>query len=250
MDLSDSNPFELTRALSIVIPAFNEEKRLPATLASYCSYLDSCNYDYEILIVDDGSTDNTSRVTEEIAHANPRLHLLQIAKNHGKGYAVMSGVFEARGELVLFCDADGSTPISELPRLLKQLPEHDLAIGSRAINSPETHIETLWYRKFLGRVFNTLVNILILPGIQDTQCGFKLFKREVAKDIFRRLTAERFSFDVELLFIARKLGYSIAEVPINWNNVPGSKVNLVWDSLRMLRDIFRFRLQHLLGQYK
>ena len=176
--------------------------------------------------------------------------MLTYPANRGKGYAVRFGMFNARGRYLLFNDADGASPIPEVERLFAAIEDGaDVAIGSRAMFSRETDVQTVWYRKFLGRVFNAYVNIIILPGIADTQCGFKMFSRKAAKFIFRRQKAERFSFDVELLYLARKAGYVIAEVPINWTNVAGSKVNLVKDSLAMGWDLTKFRLRDFFGGY-
>jgi dolichyl-phosphate beta-glucosyltransferase len=158
---------------------------------------------------------------------------------------VRVGALNSRGKRVLFADADGATPIKETTRLLAALDEgFDVAIGSRAMASNDTKVSTVIYRKLLGRIFNRCVNLFILPGIADTQCGFKVFTREAAQFLFQHQRSDRFSFDVELLFLARKAGFSVKEVPVNWTNIPGSKVNLAFDAALMFRDIFRFRLIH------
>jgi dolichyl-phosphate beta-glucosyltransferase len=211
-------------------------------------YLTTRGQRYEIIVVDDGSSDTTAAVVTEHAGRNPNVRLLSLERNSGKGIAVRTGVLSARGEKVLFADADGSTPIGEVERLESALERGaDIAIGSRAIPSAETHVATVWYRRFLGRLFNGTINCIVLPGLADTQCGFKLFRRSIVPAIFSRQTATGFSFDVEILLIARRLGLRIAEIPVNWTNVPGSKVNLVTDGTKMLRDalIFRWRHRHL-----
>lgn len=248
--LRNSHMAEPSVDISIIIPAFNEESRLPKTLLSVRDYFEARGGSYEVLVVDDGSRDDTSKVVRQFEKLTTNIRLLSYPENHGKGYAVRLGMLSARGRRLLFNDADGSTPIAEIERLERALDAGaHIAIGSRAMFSKDTHIETVWYRKVLGRTFNAFVNMLILPGIADTQCGFKLFVREAAELLFARQRADRFSFDVELLFLARRAGFSIAEVPINWTNVPGSKVNLIRDSLLMFRDILKFRLCDLFGGY-
>ena len=216
--------------ISVVVPAYNEEWRLPPTLVDMIDYFDSGDGTYEIIVVDDGSRDNTVGIVEKFARLRTQIRLIRLPKNYGKGHAVRTGVLNARGERVLFADADGSTPIKEVERLHSAIDDGaDIAFGSRALQSEETSIKTVWYRKLLGRTFNLVVNMFLLPGIKDTQCGFKLMKTPVAKQIFSKMTADGFSFDLELLFLARRLNAEASEVAINWVNVPGSKVNLVVD---------------------
>lgn len=236
---------------SVVIPAYNEENRLPKTLLSVLEYFQVKNAAFEILVVDDGSKDRTAQIVRQFERLSPQVRLLICPRNRGKGYAVRLGAMNARGALILVNDADGATPIEELDRLENAIQAGaQVAIGSRAMFSKETQVQTLWYRKFIGRVFNGMVNFIILPGIADTQCGFKLFIRPVARYIFSQQRADRFSFDVELLFLARKAGCKIAEVPVNWTNVAGSKVNLVRDSAHMLFDVICFRLRDTFGGYQ
>lgn len=237
--------------LSVIIPAFNEEDRLPKTLLSVVEYLESRDPTFEVIVVDDGSSDKTAQVVQKFHHLSEKVRLISYQRNRGKGYAVRFGMINARGGRLLYNDADGATPIEELERLEEAIDAgSEIAIGSRAMFSRETNVKTVWYRKFIGRVFNGFVNFMVLPGIADTQCGFKMFVRPAAQYIFSRQRAERFSFDVELLFLARKAGFRIAEVPINWVNVPGSKVNLVKDSIHMGLDICKFRLRDFFGGYR
>jgi dolichyl-phosphate beta-glucosyltransferase len=231
--------------LSVVIPAFNEERRLPPTLLEAITYLDQRGTAYELIVVDDGSNDRTPQMVQALQRFKPEVRLIRVGKNRGKGAAVRSGMLSARGKLRLFADADGSTPFAELDRLERALSAGaDIAIGSRAKRAEDTRVQTRWYRKFLGQSFNRIVNALIVPGIKDTQCGFKLFNARAADIVFAQQRSDGFSFDVEILYIAQKVGLKIAEIPINWENVPGSKVNLVVDATKMFCDIFRFLRWH------
>ncbi len=236
--------------ISLIFPAYNEELRLPKTIDQTLKYLEKRKLNYEIIIVDDGSKDQTSKIVLDLCKEYPQIRLLSYAVNRGKGYAVKFGVLNSKGKLVLFADADGATPIVELERLEQGIAEgYDIAIGSRALNSNDTKVIAQWHRKLIGRIYNLFVNLFVVPKIKDTQCGFKLFKQAVAREVFSKQKSEQFSFDVEILFIARKAGYKIVEIPVNWKNVPGSKVNLGWDSLLMGRDILKFRLYDIFGAY-
>jgi dolichyl-phosphate beta-glucosyltransferase len=231
--------------ISVVVPAFNEERRLPPTLIDMIDFFDRESLSYEIIVVDDGSKDATSEVVHKFERVRQNVRLIQLPNNYGKGHAVRVGVLNSRGSLILFADADGATPIQEFAKLRAALvPGVDIAIGSRALSSTDTKVSTSVHRKLLGRIFNRCVNAVLLPSITDTQCGFKMFTRPAALFLFKRQRADRFSFDVEILFIAQRAGLSVREIAINWTNIPGSKVNLIVDSLRMLQDIFRFRVRH------
>lgn len=250
LEQEDLSPQQELLDLSVIIPAFNESTRLPTTLLLVVAYLERENLCYEIIVVDDGSSDNTAELVEGFAKLKSQIKLLRLPINKGKGAAVREGMQKASGKRLLFYDADGATPITELPRLQRELDQgSDLAIGSRALYSEETRVKTHLHRKLMGRVFSAIVRLLILPGIADTQCGFKIFTRPVAKYLFTKQTAPGWSFDVELLFLARRAGCQIAEVPINWTNIPGSKVRLISDSFKMLRDVIRFRINYIMKRY-
>lgn len=237
--------------LSVIIPAYNEERRLPATLVSIYDYLTNRGTDFEILVVDDGSLDHTSAVVESFAIDHPRVRLLSYSPNQGKGYAVRAGMLASHGSFLLLDDADGSSPISELTLLEDAIASGaDIAIGSRAKPDPTRVVEALAYRKFIGNTFNFIVQSLLVPGIYDTQCGFKLFKRVIARDIFSVARLDGYAFDVEALFIARLRGYGVSEVAINWTNVAGSKVNVFLDSPRMLTEVLSVWLSSQIGRYR
>lgn len=236
--------------LSIIIPAFNEADRIEATLDRMTTYLDRQAYKSEVLVIVDGSTDQSISRVSRAALWRQYIQLLDNRVNRGKGYAVRRGMLTARGQVLLFCDADLSTPIDQVERLLKALDEgYDVAIGSRGLRESEIKVPQPWWRTLMGRVFNRLVQVLLLKGIQDSQCGFKCFKRDVALAIFPRQRIEQFCFDVEVLWIARKLGYRIAEVPVVWINDPVSKIRPVADAWRMFLDLFRIRLYDWRGAY-
>jgi glycosyltransferase involved in cell wall biosynthesis len=239
-------------SLSIIVPAYNEERRLPATLETLCEYLEGRHFDHsEILVVDDGSSDATAALTREFALHSPLVRLLGNPVNHGKGYAVRQGLLEARYEWILFTDADLSTPIEDLSRLetAVQGSSADGALGSRALNRKliGTH-QPLW-REFSGRFFNLVMRLVTGLPYQDTQCGFKLFRREAARALAARQTLDGFGFDVEILFIARSLGYRIEEVAVRWNNAEGTKVSL-WNGLAAFIDPLRVRWNSLRDRYR
>ena len=246
---NDANP---KPDISIIIPAYNEESRLAKTLDDILQYLAERKERFEVIVVDDGSADKTASVALQYEEKTKGVvRMLTYPANRGKGYAVKFGMTNGQGNLLLYNDADGATPIREIERLENAIAQGaDIAIGSRAAFSRDTSVKTVWYRKFMGRSFNSIVNFLLLPGVMDTQCGFKMFKRHAAAEVFGKQKAERFSFDVELLFLARKAGFTVAEVPVNWTNIPGSKVNLVSDSFAMFCDLLRFRLRDLFGVYR
>jgi len=237
--------------LSVVIPAFNEEPRLRKTVERISDYLGQRTYVSEIIVVDDGSSDGTVRVAEECASARGRVRIVLNGTNRGKGYSVRHGVEEARGDYVLFSDADLSTPIEDLEMLFPKLTAegYDIAIGSRALVESNVRVHQPWYRELMGKIFNKIVRTFTVRGIQDTQCGFKLFKAGIARELFSMQRVERFSFDVEVLFLARKRGYRIAEVPVTWYNSPRSRVSLLGDPFRMFLDVLKIRCYDMKGHY-
>lgn len=240
------------RSLSIVIPAYNEEQRLPATLRSIAAYVETKDLDFvEILAVDDGSRDRTAGVVREAAGSDPRIRLLQNPGNRGKGYAVRHGMREARGEWVLFTDADLSAPIEDLDRLVEAVRREnaDGAIGSRAVDRSLVLKHQSPMRELSGRVFNLAMRVITGLPYRDTQCGFKLFRRDVAQSVAARQRTDGFGFDVEILYIARKHGYKILEVPVRWANVEGTKVSLL-KGLEAFLDPLRVRWNDLRGLYR
>lgn len=243
-------PMTRTLDLSVVIPAFNEELRLERTLRDAEAYLSSRALLYEIVVVDDGSRDGTSGLVVRLSEEFPQIRLIRLPQNRGKGYAVRTGVVNAEGNLVLFADADGATPIEEIERLEAAIANGaDVAIGSRALDDDGVQVAARWYRRLIGRTFHFLVRTLTVRGIADTQCGFKLFTAEAAEALFSRMRMNGFSFDVEVLLLAQRVGYDVHEKPVNWEHQPGSRVNLVVDSLRMARDLFIIRSHSMRGHY-
>jgi dolichyl-phosphate beta-glucosyltransferase len=241
--------------LSIVIPTFNEEKRLPSSLLSVYDYLKDSGKTFEILIVDDGSTDNTTSLVNDFIASfsvpNRQVRLLSYTPNRGKGYAVRTGMLGAQGDLILLKDADESSPIAELKRLEDALNRGaDIAIGSRNKPSTTTTVESLSYRTFIGNTFNSIVQSLLLPGIYDTQCGFKLYRQAAAKEIFSAARLNGYGFDVESLYIAKIYGYCVEEVPTNWHHVEGSKVSVLIDSPLMLLEVLGIAFSAGMGRYK
>jgi dolichyl-phosphate beta-glucosyltransferase len=228
--------------LSMVIPAYNEARRLPPTLARLRDYLEAGPDTYEVLVVDDGSTDDTVFVAQAVAREWPQLEVLTLPQNQGKGAAVREGMLHARGALRAFSDADLSTPIEELPRLRSHLGGAcHVAIASRDAPGSGIQVPQPRWREFMGRTYNRILRLLVLPGIRDTQCGFKLFTSEAAEACFAPLETFRFGFDAEVLVRARRRGWEIAEVPVRWRHVEESRVGGIGDALRMLYDLVRLR---------
>lgn len=243
---NDATSFDREQpSISVVVPAYNEENRLNDTLPVMFTYLREHFPHFELLIVDDGSTDRTPAIVREFAQQHPEVRLISYQPNQGKGHAVRTGILESRGEWVLFSDADLATPIEELPNLSAKLHEgYDIAIASRAVRGAKLVVRQPWYREFAGRSFNLMVQLLAVPGIHDTQCGFKLFRREAAHEIFSRCEENGFGFDIEVLHVALRLGYRIAEVPVHWMHREGSKVRLLRDAVRMFLALLRISRRH------
>jgi glycosyltransferase involved in cell wall biosynthesis len=235
--------------LSIIIPSYNEEVRLPATLERIAAYLSAFERGAEVLVVDDGSKDGTAAVAEYFRIKIPTLRVIANGVNRGKGYSVRHGMQEARGRIALFTDADLSAPIEEADKLIEALKTHDIAIGSRAMDRSLITVHESPFREFAGIIFNKIVrSILWLPFV-DTQCGFKAFVRERCGVIFEQQTIERFGFDPELLYLARHHGLRAVEIPVRWGHSPATKVSMLHDSIQMFTDVFTIRWNSLKGRY-
>ncbi len=229
---------------SVVIPAYNEAQRLPAYLSEVVAYFDGRGEPFEVIVVDDGSADETVARVLEAQAIHQTVTLRRLGENRGKGFAVRAGMRAARGALRLMADADGATPIAEVKRLETAiLAGADLAVGSRALHDPSVRREVHLHRKVSGEIFNFFAQRLGVGNVKDTQCGFKLLRGPVAAVLFDELETEGFGFDVELLLLARHRGYRIIEVAINWADQPGSKVDVLRDGPRMLGQIMRARLR-------
>ncbi len=232
--------------LSIIIPAYNEEKRIGPTLSKIYGFLKTKNYEYEVILVDDGSNDKTilGARDSELAKIN-KLKIVKNGMNKGKGFSVKNGILNSTGEYLLFSDADLSTPIEEADKLFNYIGKgYDIVIGSRSIAGSDVKVHQPFYREKMGRIFNFLVNSLLLSGFIDTQCGFKLFKGNVAREMGKELTINGFCFDVEMLYLAKRMGYKIAEVGIVWENSPQSKVRVFSSSLSMFIDLLKIKRRH------
>jgi len=237
--------------LSIVIPAFNEERRLPKAIEQIGSYLSARPLRAEILVVDDGSSDATLKLVESYRGKYPALRLISNDQNRGKGFSVRHGMLEARGEITLFTDADLSTPIEEADKLLAVLRENDFdaAIGSRALDRSLIEVHQSAFRERAGAFFNQLVRHITGIEFSDTQCGFKAFRRERTRIIFEQQRIERFGFDPEILYLAKRHGLRVAEIPVRWSHDAGSKVNVVGDGIRMFLELLVIRWNSLRGFY-
>lgn len=238
--------------LSVVIPAHNEAARILPYLRSIRATLSAQHRSYEIIVVDDGSRDDTNKVVREFARSEPKLRLIPLPTCVGKGGAVRQGMLAARGRLQLFADADGATAITELDRLEQAIRNGaDVAIGSRSLASRQQGftVSARWHRRLLGGCFNAIVRSGGIHRISDTQCGFKLFERSVARDLFSVSTINGYGFDLELLFVAQQRGYRIAEIPVNWTDQPGSKMRLFRDGIAILREFSLIHRNAAKGYY-
>lgn len=236
--------------LSVIIPAYNEEKRLPKTLEAVNDYLSKQDYESEIIVVDDGSKDGTKKLAESFRDKIKNLKVLSYEKNQGKGYAVRFGMLRASGDYRLFMDADNSTSIDQVEKMWPYFEEgYDIIIGSRDVKGAILDPPQPLYRRFLGEVFGFLVSLICgLWGIKDTQCGFKAFTKKATEDIFKRCKINRFAFDPEILVIAKKLKYKIKEIPVYWKNDPFSKVKFK-SMVKMGIDLIKIRINLLKGEY-
>ncbi len=237
-------------ALSIIIPSYNEELRLPPSLELIASYIEKSKRETEVLVVDDGSSDRTAAVAETFRARIPQLRVVSNGENRGKGYSVRHGMTEARGDIVLFTDADLSAPIEEADKLIAAMDDYDVAIGSRALDRNLIAVHESGFREFAGIVFNKIVRVVLWLPFVDTQCGFKAFRRDKCKVIFEQQRIERFGFDPELLFLARVHGLKAVEIPVRWAHSPATKVNMLRDSVQMFLDVFTIRWNALLGRYR
>jgi glycosyltransferase involved in cell wall biosynthesis len=236
--------------LSIVIPAYNESARIEDALERVMSCIAKQEWDAEVLVVDDGSKDDTAAIVQRWMTEYPRLHLIQNPGNKGKGYSVRNGLLQAAGDIVMFTDADLSAPMEEAERLIAALADGaDVAIGSRWMDRTRQTIHQPLYRQFFGRCFNWITRTVMGLPYKDTQCGFKAFKRPAAQVIFRLQTIERWGFDPEILFIARKLRYVVREVPVTWGHDERSRMSYLKDGMKMLEDMARIRGNSIAGRY-
>jgi dolichyl-phosphate beta-glucosyltransferase len=236
--------------ISIIIAAFNEEKRIGESLRKIAEYFRGSGKEYEVIVVDDGSRDGTGNVVKNYEYLFRSLDLLRYGENRGKGYALRQGVLASKGNVVLVTDADLSTPIEELDKLMPLVTggECDVAIGSRALACSDIIRKQPFWRQGMGKIFNKIVKLLVIDDFNDTQCGFKLFSGAVARELFGQARIDRFAYDVEILALAKKRKCRILEIPIRWLNSPDSKVNPLFDSLQMVKDLVRIWLH--VGRYR
>ena len=235
--------------LSIVIPAFNEERRLPPTFEKIAAWLRTKQIIVEVIVVDDGSTDGTARVAQEAARILPSIRVLRNGQNYGKGYSVRHGMREARGRVALFTDADLSAPIEEADKLLAALDSSDVAFGSRALNRRLISVHESRFRELAGILFNKMVKVVLWIPFVDTQCGFKAFRMDRARILFEQQRIERFGFDPELLYLARHHRLRAVEIPVRWAHDPHTKVNMMRDSVLMFAELLAIRWNSICGRY-
>jgi glycosyltransferase involved in cell wall biosynthesis len=235
--------------LSIIIPAYNEEARLPRSLEKIRAYVAKRHPDAEVIVVDDGSKDGTAGLVETLRRDWPALRLVSNGENRGKGYSVKNGMLEARGQIALFTDADLSAPIEEADKLLAALDTADVAIGSRAVDRRLIVVHQSRFRELAGIIFNRCVRLFTGLSFEDTQCGFKAFRAGPARVIFEQQRIERFGFDPEILFLAKRHGLRAVEVPVQWAHDPATKVDVLRDSIRMFTDLAVIRWNAIAGRY-
>jgi dolichyl-phosphate beta-glucosyltransferase len=237
--------------LSIVIPAYNEESRLARTFPSILGYLDSLGKPYEVIVVDDGSTDGTSVVVEDAAKANPRIRGMRLAVNSGKGKAVQAGMLAAQGDFVIFTDADLSTPIETTEPFLKHLSNGtEIVVGNRRMNESRLEARQPWAREFLGRIFTRLTRLILGSPVTDQTCGFKGFTRRAAREVFRRQTIPGWAFDAEILHIAHRLGIKVHQEPVTWTNDARSKVAVASACIKSFTDLVTIWFRGVSGRYR
>ncbi|MEK9156436.1 MAG: dolichyl-phosphate beta-glucosyltransferase [Patescibacteria group bacterium] len=236
--------------LSIIVPAYKEEERIHLILDAIIAYMKGVDFEIEVIIVVDGSPDKTAEAALAYKNKMPHLRVIDRKENRGKGYTVKEGVLAATGKYILFADADNSTPVEQVDKLLQYINKYDVVIGSRYANGGKLARPQPLHRVLGSRFLNIFIQILAVGGIKDTQCGFKLFERKAAEKIFKRQTFERFSFDIEILAIARKLDYKVKEAGITWYDNPHSTVNPIKDGLRMIQDSWTVRKNIITGRYR
>lgn len=232
-----------TPYLSVIIPMYNEQERIGITLQLIIIFLKTKSYSWEIILVDDGSTDRSIAIAKKLLNNLPS-KILRNDRNRGKGYSVKNGMLNASGNFLLFSDADLSTPIEEIDGFLEKLQHYDIVIGSRALRESKIEKRQSFCREMMGKIFNKIARLLTFRDINDSQCGFKCFRRQTARDLFSKQKLEGFSFDVEILYLAQKSKYRILEKPVRWHHVDQSRVKLFSDSIKMFVDIIRIRWLH------
>jgi len=237
--------------ISIIIPAYNEAKRISNVLNAIEEYFSQRTLPYEVIVVDDGSTDITKEVVQDYQDRLQNLKIIAHSPNKGKGYAVKQGMLAGQGQYFLLTDADNATPFEEIDKLLNWIKQdYPVVIGSRYLSDSNIVIRQSFYRRSLGRLANLIIQLLAVWGIKDTQCGFKCFENNAAREIFKRQTIDGWGFDFEILAIARKLGYQIKEVPVSWQNVGDSRVRPIKSALKTLRELLVIKVNLVRGKYE
>lgn len=234
--------------LSVIIPVYNESKRLPLTLIDVDKYLSETGFSYEIVVVNDGSKDSTAEIVRRFSHLIKNLRLLNNTENHGKGWVVRQAMLDAKGDVRIFMDADNSTTIDQFSKMTPYFPKYDVVIGSRDIPGAKLIPPQPWYKRIAGNMGNIVIQILLLPGMWDTQCGFKAFTAEAAEKIFPLCKIDKWALDVEILSLAKKMGYKIKEIPVTWINSPFSTVKLS-GYFKFLIEVFKIRWWLTKGRY-
>lgn len=238
------------KEISVIIPTLNEEQRIENTIEKTIKYLKKNKYDYEVIVVDNASYDKTTNVVEKLIAKNKKIRLLRNSSNMGKGYSVKRGILNSKMGLILHTDADASTPIDELDKFLQYLNDFDVIIGSRRLPGSKITEKQPLHRRFVGKVFSIISKLLIISEVNDTVCGFRLYKSEAAMHVFPKQKIFGFAFDVEILFLAKKFGYKIKELPVIWeSSAKYSKVNAFVHSFEMFFDLIRIRINDLTGKY-
>jgi dolichyl-phosphate beta-glucosyltransferase len=235
--------------VSVIVPAYNEQRRISKTLGAINDYFSNTPLARQIIVVDDGSEDNTSDVVEKLKKDIRDLSIIKYHPNHGKGHAIKKGIEASHGKYILFIDADNSTPIEEFEKFYPLLKDSQVVIGSRYISGSAIVVKQPNYRVFIGRLGNKLIQFFLLDGITDTQCGFKAFQHDAAKQIFGRMKVNRFGFDIEILSIARLLNFTVTEMPVSWYNSPGSRIRPIKDALRTFGELIYIKLNLWGGRY-